>query len=70
MSNSFNLSKSETLDAFDFPKISYHARFRRVKPVPWQASFLASPLAVPAAKLNTQIIGKVKLLRCLRQGGE
>jgi hypothetical protein len=66
MSNSFNSNKSETLDAFDLPKTNYHAKFRRVKTVPWQASFLAGPLAVPAAKLNTQIINKAKLLRCLR----
>jgi hypothetical protein len=53
MSNSSNSSKSETLDAFDLPKTSYHAKFRRVKTVLWQASFLAGPFAVPAAKLNT-----------------
>jgi hypothetical protein len=68
MSNSFNSNKSETLDAFDLPKTSYYARFRRINTIPWQASFLAGPLAVPAAKLNTQIIDKAKLLRCLRQG--
>jgi hypothetical protein len=55
------------LDAFDLPKTSHHARFRRIKTVPQQASFLAGTLAVPAAKLNTQIIDKAKLLRCLRQ---
>jgi hypothetical protein len=29
---------------------------------------LAGALAIPAAKSNTQIINKAKLLRCLRQG--